>query len=63
MICPNCRTDNRDRTKYCDECGFSLAVFKSRYSKNSFILGQYCILKHLHKLSKSFADKVCVKFV
>lgn len=25
MICPNCRTDNRDGAKYCDECGFPLA--------------------------------------
>lgn len=35
MLCPNCETENRDKAKFCDECGFPLTGAIARAAEKS----------------------------
>lgn len=30
LVCPNCRHDNREGARFCEECGFSFAAVPAR---------------------------------
>ena len=45
MKCPNCQTDNKENTRYCNKCGLDLIIYKDGVKKESIekskTYGQY----------------------